>query len=59
MLLQKLVKRKVRRRLQQQISETNLWSGWGKQRNENLKTVKSQRKGNPGEAGPPVYAGEG
>ena len=40
----------VRRRLQQKISETKLWRGWGKQRNENLKTAKSQRKGNPGEA---------
>ena len=50
MVLQKRVKRKVRRRLQQRISETTLWNGWGKQRNENLKTAKSQRKENPGEA---------
>lgn len=34
----------------QKISETKLWRGWGKQRNENLKMAKSQRKGNPGEA---------
>ena len=49
MLLQKLVKRRVRRRLQQKISETKLWRRWGKQRNENLKTAKSQKRGNPGE----------
>ena len=48
-VLQKLVKRKVRRRLQQRISETKLWNGWCKQRNENLKTAKSQSKENPGE----------
>ena len=50
MLLQRLMKRKVRRRLQQKILETKLWNGWGKQRNENLKTAKSQMKENPGEA---------
>ena len=34
MVLQKLVKRKLRRRPQQRISETKCCNGWGKQRNK-------------------------